>query len=61
MQDWLNSFGNALFDWFDIGNEKDGMDDLKRAMGQAFTSTEDILQFFRTRGFDEATLTREGF
>jgi hypothetical protein len=37
------------------------MDDLKRAMGQVFTSTEDILQFLKTRGLDENTLKREGF
>ena len=37
------------------------MDDLKMAMGQVFTSTEDILQFLKTRGLDENTLTREGF
>ena len=37
------------------------MEEFKRAMSQAFTSQEDILNFFKTRGFEETNMTKENF
>ena len=37
------------------------MEEFKRAMSQAFTSHEDILNFFKTRGFEENNMTKESF